>query len=386
MPIWMTLEECLLICRHYESLQWHINTVSPTGETRVMDGLTRQCPKSKSRSNSNTRKPQQAVCPDKPKTECIACGTLHQVRECPATSSVCFKCNKQGHFSRLCQSTTISTPSSNRNTRGSWHSRGRGSNRSNRGCGSKCAVYAELKHRRTKKVATDEISVVPIQTLGNLTFEPEPKPLVLQGSQLECNIDDVQWESCEDILPINSYIASHTVPMEIADPLDWSFDVHLIEIDNVHTDVVYSNIELNRIVLKAKQDTRAQINVLSKTVFQTLQKNDGKLPLFPKTCVKLVGYGNKTINYLGTTKIKCNHNGTEIDAILCITDVPDTKIILGLQLCIDLGLIVIRYDNECRCKNVQVAETSSSTPIENIQRSDDQCSTLTLPPVPLSQR
>ena len=41
-------------------------------------------------------------------------------------------------------------------------------------------------------------------------------------------------------------------------------------------------------------------------------------------------YGNKTINYLGTTKLKCNHNGTEIDAIFYITDVPDTKIIIGL--------------------------------------------------------
>ena len=81
--------------------------------------------------------------------------------------------------------------------------------------------------------------------------------------------------------------------MEIANPHDWSFDVHLIEIDNVHTDVVFSNIELNGIVLKAKQDTGAQINVLSKTVFQTLQKNRGKLPLFPKTCLKLVGYGNQ---------------------------------------------------------------------------------------------
>ena len=66
---------------------------------------------------------------------------------------------------------------------------------------------SELKHRR-KKVATDEISIVPIQTYGDhhLTFEPEPKLLVLQGSPLECNID-VQWESCEDISPINSYIA-----------------------------------------------------------------------------------------------------------------------------------------------------------------------------------
>ena len=51
--------------------------------------------------------------------------------------------------------------------------------------------------------------------------------------------------------------------MEIANPLDWSFYVHLIKIDDVHTDMVYSNIELNGIVLKGKQDTGAQINVLS---------------------------------------------------------------------------------------------------------------------------
>ena len=41
MPIRMTLEECLLICRHYESLQWHINTVRPTGEFKAVDGLAR---------------------------------------------------------------------------------------------------------------------------------------------------------------------------------------------------------------------------------------------------------------------------------------------------------------------------------------------------------
>ena len=129
--------------------------------------------------------------------------------------------------------------------------------------------------------------------------------MVLCGSPVDCN-SDVQWELSNEDMPINLYIATHTVSMEVANPLDWSFDVHLIKLDNVHTDVVYSNVELNGTVLKAKQDTGAQINVLSKTVFQTLQKNC-KLPLYPKTCVKLVGYGNKIINYLGTTKIKCNH-------------------------------------------------------------------------------
>ena len=147
----------------------------------------------------------------------------------------------------------------------------------------------------------------------------------------------------------------------------------------------YTVTELNGIVLKAKQDTGVQINVLPKTVFQTLQKrNNDKLPLYPKTGVKLVGYGNRTINYLGTTKIKCNHNGVEHDAVFYITDVPDTKIILRLQLCIDLGLIVIKCDDECRCKNVQVAETSSLTLIESTQGSDDQSSTL--PPVPLETK
>ena len=118
--------------------------------------------------------------------------------------------------------------------------------------------------------------------------------------------------------------------MEMANPLDWSFNVHLIEIDGIHTDVVYSNIELHGVILKAKQDTGAQINVLSKSVFQTLQKTGNKLPLFPKTCVKLVRYGNKITDYLGRTKLKCNHNSTQVEAIFYITDVPNTKIILGL--------------------------------------------------------
>ena len=96
-------------------------------------------------------------------------------------------------------------------------------------------------------------------------------------------------------------------------------------------------------------------------------------------------YGNKIINYLGTTKIKCKHNGIETEAVFYVTDVQDTKIILGLQLCIDLGLIVIRCDDDCACKkNVQIAETSSSTPIENKLRSDDTGSTL--PPVPLNMK
>ena len=89
--------------------------------------------------------------------------------------------------------------------------------------------------------------------------------MILHGSLVECNID-VQWETCDAILPISTYIADHVIPIQVNEPLDWSFDVHLIEINDVHTDVVYSNVELNGTVLKAKQDTGAQINILSKSV------------------------------------------------------------------------------------------------------------------------
>ena len=103
----------------------------------------------------------------------------------------------------------MSMPSSNRNTRGSWCSRGR----VGRGHGSKHTVYeaettdtskpivdatnsevnvvkllqaygmvptegSELKHRR-KKVTTEEMSI--FQTLGD-DFTFLPKPLVLCGS------------------------------------------------------------------------------------------------------------------------------------------------------------------------------------------------------------
>ena len=174
MPIQMMLEECLLICRHYKSLQWHINTVRPTGsEIKAMDGLARRHPRPKSRGANNTR-PQQSVCPDKQKTECTACGTVHQVGECPAVLSVCFKCNKQGHFSRLCQSTTINQPSFNRNTRGSWCGKGIDNNRGGKGHGFKCAAY-EAKTSDTLKPIIDatnhEVDVKLLQAYGMVPTE-----------------------------------------------------------------------------------------------------------------------------------------------------------------------------------------------------------------------
>ena len=152
----------------------------------------------------------------------------------------------------------------------------------------------------------------------------------------------------------------------------------LIEVDDVQADVVYSNVQLNGVVLKAKQDTGSQINIMSMTVFKDIQKVQ-KLPLFPKSCIKLVGYRNKAIEYLGTTKLECVHNGTKVNAVFYVTSVTDRKIILGLQLCIELGLIVVKSDNECQCKNLTVAEANAADPIRKQQEAVDQDSTPLLP-------
>ena len=104
------------------------------------------------------------------------------------------------------------------------------------------------------------------------TVKLEPKFLVLHGSPLIKEIS-ILWEQAEVIQPINYCISDSTIQMEVGTPQNWSMDLHLIEIDDVQADVVHSNIQINGLILKAKQDTGAQINVMSKTVFKNIQKD-----------------------------------------------------------------------------------------------------------------
>ena len=234
-----------------------------------------------------------------------------------------------------------------------------------------------LRHRKVKQLDVNDISVQTSNFANDVhAIDLASKPVVLHGSALSDDVD-VLWESTEDIQPIHVCTASHTVQIEVRMPFNWSID--LIEVDDVQADVVYSNVQLNDVILKAKQDMGAQINIMSMTVFKDIQKVK-KLPLFPKSCIKLVGYGNRTIEYLGTTKLECIHNGTKVNAVFYVTNVMDRKIILGLQLCIELGLIVIKCDDKCQCKNLKVAEANAADPIRKQQEAVDQNST-PLPPV-----
>ena len=115
-----------------------------------------------------------------------------------------------------------------------------------------------------------------------------------------------------------------------------------------------------------------------------------KLPVFPKSDVKLVGYGNRNIEYIGTTVLDVAHLTQIKKATFYVTKLNDDKVILGLYLCIDLQLLSIHCDDKCQCKSKsqilhETKKVGSEFPIGvNLQQEDTQQDVL--PPVPISTR
>ena len=111
-----------------------------------------------------------------------------------------------------------------------------------------------------------------------------------------------EWDAVDELKPIPSYIGQQCIQMEANIPTDWNIDaflqepktIHLIEIDFVTSDSVYTHVTLNDEICHAKLDTGAQINMMTKSLFKCIGKTN-KLPLFLKSDVKLVGYGNDVI-------------------------------------------------------------------------------------------
>ena len=58
-----------------------------------------------------------------------------------------------------------------------------------------------------------------------------------------------------------------------------------------------------------------------------------------------------------------------VNALFYITDVTDRKTILGFRLCMQLGLIVVKCDDDCQCKNLTVAQTNATSPIQKLNAS-----------------
>ena len=119
--------------------------------------------------------------------------------------------------------------------------------------------------------------------------------------------------------------------------------------------------------------------MMTQSLFKCIGKIN-KLPLYPKSDVKLVGYGNRSIEYTGTTVTQTKK------ATFYVTKLNDDKVILGLHLCIDLQLLSLHCDDKCQCKSHVLHETKkigSEFPIGvDLQQTQQDV----LPPFPISTK
>ena len=149
---------------------------------------------------------------------------------------------------------------------------------------------------------------------------------------------------------------------------------------------MYTHVILNDEICCAKLDTGAQINVMTESLFKCIGKIN-KLPLYPKSDVKLVGYGNRNRIHC-TTVVDVAHFTQTKKAIFYVTKLNDDKVILGLHLCIDLQLLSIHCDDKCRCKSHVLHETKkigSEFPI-GVDLQQTHTHQDFLPPVPISTK
>ena len=232
-----------------------------------------------------------------------------------------------------------------------------------------------------RRVQVNDIKVIDIgfeHIVNSTTKEFTMSMPVLHGTPIEHDVC-TEWCEVEDLKPISSYIGQQCIQMEANIPTDWNIDallpktVHLIKIDSVGSDSVYTHVTLNDKICRAKLDTGAQINKFN------------KLPLYPKSDVKLVGYGNRNIEYIGTTVVDVAHLAQTKEATFYVTKLNDDKVILGLRLCIDLQLLSIHCDDKCQCKSCVLHETKKIDS-EFLIGVDLQQTQDALPPVPISTK
>ena len=126
---------------------------------------------------------------------------------------------------------------------------------------------------------------------------------------------------------------------------------------------IFSNIEIDGVLICGKQDTGAEVNAMPLNVYDQLnQKLKGNLELKPCGDIKVVGYSKQSVKIIGKISVTCTHATTIKKCNFFITDIIDTKVILGLQFCQAFNLVQINCDEHCECKRVAVDIINSEFP------------------------
>ena len=131
---------------------------------------------------------------------------------------------------------------------------------------------------------------------------------------------------------------------------------------------IFSNIEIDGVLIHGKQDTGAEVNAMPLNVYDQLnQKLNDNLELKPCGDIKVVGYSKQTVKIVGRISVTCTHATTIKKVNFYVTDIIDTKVILGLQFCRAFNLVTINCNEHCECKKVAVDVINSKFPRDLIQ-------------------
>ena len=142
------------------------------------------------------------------------------------------------------------------------------------------------------------------------------------------------WEQVKDPVMESQIETSVATPVE-----HYIFETKQINVITVHDMELkgahYSNVFITGQMVQIKQDTGAEVNMMSKSVFDRLSSSTNRnCVLFNKTkTIKISGYSENSIEYIGTCVCKVSHNNHHRDVLFFITSVNDTKVILGVKTC-----------------------------------------------------
>ena len=83
-------------------------------------------------------------------------------------------------------------------------------------------------------------------------------------------------------------------------------------------------------------------------------KLNGKLKLCPCDDVQVIGYSKHSVEIVGKVTVNCTHANTTKRCVFYVTNLTDSKILLGLTFCKAFDLVRILCDDNCPCKKMMV--------------------------------
>ena len=149
---------------------------------------------------------------------------------------------------------------------------------------------------------------------------------------------------------------------------------------------IFSNIEMNGVIVRGKQDTGAEVNAMPLNVYDQLnQKLNGKLELQPCDKIKVIGYSKQSVEIVGKVSVTCTHATTIKKVNFYVTNLVNTKVMLGLQFCRAFNLVTVNCNDNCVCKEVAVEALNAEFP-RGLDPGSTMQSRLPLPPVDVNTK